>query len=206
MRIIDVEQGSREWHGHRQGKVTGTRTKSALGKPPVQHTLLCSLVAERMSDPQISDFNSAAVDRGNEMEPFARKAVIEETGIEFVETGMLVSDDLPMFGLSPDAIYFDEAGVVTGGLETKCPGTNKHIEYLIAGDVPKEYYHQVYAPFLLDDSIQWWIFASYDDRCYERPLSLVTVTREDFDEIEEDREKLAKFLIMVDQQHEALTF
>ena len=205
MKIINVEQGSHDWHLLRQSKVTGTRLKSALGSPSVQATLLHELVAERMTEVQIDDFNSAAVDRGIAMEPIARRAVIAETGINFVETGMLLSDYIDGFGLSPDAVYFED-GVVVGGLEIKCPGSKKHVEYLCDNTLPKEYCHQVKAPFILDDSVQWWYFASFDDRNYERPLFITKATREDFADIDADRAKLCKFLESVNTAHLALTF
>ncbi len=205
MRKVDIEQGSFEWHCLRQGKVTGTTLKSALGTPKVQHTLACRLVAERMTEPKIDDINVESISHGRELEPIGRKAVIEETGLQFSETGMLLSDELEHFGFSPDGIY-EENGVVVGGLEIKCPNSKKHVEYLLEGGVPKEYIDQVKSPFVLSDEVQWWIFASFDDRSYERPLFIHKAVRADFPEIEADREKLAKFLDLVNEHHETLTF
>lgn len=206
MRKVDIDQGDREWHHLRWGlTVTGTEVKSALGSPAVQKTLLFNKVAQRMTEPQITELTSDAVTRGVELEPMARKAVIEATGIAFTETGMLISEDIPLFGMSPDAIY-EEDGVVVGGAEFKCPNSKKHVEYLIGGVVPKEYYDQVKSPFLLSDDVQWWYFASYDDRNYEHPLFLLKVTREDFKDIDGDRDKIKSFIKRVDDQHEALTF
>jgi len=205
MRKINVEQGSYDWHCHRQGKVTGTTLKSALGSPKVQDTLMYKLIAERMTEPQIGDINSDAVTRGREFEPIARKAVIKKTGIEFTETGMLVSDDTEWFGISPDAIY-EEGGKVVGGLEIKCPDSKKHIEYLINNKLPKEYVEQVKAAFIMSDDIQWWYFASFDDRNYELPLFLLKVTREDFKEIHGDRKELKVFIDRVNEKHSEITF
>lgn len=201
----DVEQGSFEWHKLRQGKVTGTTLKSALGTPRVQETLMYRLISERMTEPQIDDINVKSIQRGKEIEPVARRAVIEETGLNFVETGLLVSEWATDFALSPDAIY-EEGGKVVGGLEIKCPDSKKHVEYLINGGLPKEYAEQVMAPFILDDTIQWWYFASFDDRNYEAPLFLLKVTRADFDNLEADREKLVEFLVMVHMKHMEITF
>lgn len=205
MQIIDIKQGEHDWHLLRQGKVTGTALQSALGTKKVQETLLYRLVAERMTEVQIDDISSASVDRGNALEPIARRVVIAETGIEFVETGMLVSDHIADFGLSPDAVYYED-GVVVGGLEIKCPGSKKHVEYLLNNALPKEYLHQVKAPFILDDSVRWWYFASFDDRNYERSLFLIKMMREDFDDIDADRAKLSEFLESVNHAHLALTF
>ena len=206
MHKIDVEQGSLEWHRLRQGKVTGTTLKSALGSPKVQETLMYKIIAERMTEPQISDLNSSAVTRGREIEPIARRAVIAKTGINFIETGMLVSDAIDDFAFSPDSIFEDENGNVIGGLEIKCPDSKKHIEYCIKGELPKDYVDQVKAPFLMSDDIEWWYFASFDDRSYELPLFLLKITRSDWKTINDDREKLREFVASVAKQHAEITF
>jgi len=205
LRKIDVEQGSLDWHILRQGRVTGTTLKSAIGSPKVQETLMHKLIAEMMTEPQIDDINSAAVTRGREIEPLARAAVIAETGIPFTETGMLVCDELPGFGVSPDAI-FEDSGLIRGGLEIKCPDSKKHVEYLRAGVLPSEYDQQVMAPFILSDDITHWYFASYDDRNYQLPLFLIRIERDQFPDIEKHREKLRAFIRRVHETHEELTF
>jgi hypothetical protein len=205
MRRIDIEQGSYEWHCERQGKVTGTTLKSALGSPKVQETLMYKMIAERMTEPQIDDLNSPSVTRGRDMEPLARKAISRLTGIEFIETGMLASEDIEGFALSPDAIY-EEGGKVIGGLEIKCPDSKKHIEYLIGNQLPKEYADQVKAPFLMSEDVQWWYFASFDDRNYELPVFLLKITRDDFKAIDADQEKLKTFINRVNEKHAELTF
>lgn len=203
MRTINCEQGSLEWHQLRTGKVTGTTLKSALGSKTVQKTLLNKIVAERMTEPQIDDLNAPAVVRGRELEPIARRAVEKQTGLSFTETGIMVSDDIEGFAFSPDGI---EVATGEGGIEIKCPDSKKHVEYLIDGGIPKDYYHQVMAPFLMSDRFKWWIFASFDDRNYEKPLFIKRVTREDFPDIEENRKKLKTFLAEVEAAHLELTF
>lgn len=202
MQISNVEQGSYEWHVLRQGKVTGTTLKSALGTPKVQQTLRYKLIAERMTEPQIDDINTPAIAHGKELEPLARKAASELLGLEFDEVGMLIDGD---FGLSPDGVFF-ESGEVVGGIEIKCPNSKKHIEYLMLDEIPSEYLHQVKAPFLISDKIQWWVFVSFDDRNYERPIMVKTLNRADYLELEADRNALDEFLKSVSDQHESLTF
>lgn len=204
-RKIDVEQGSFEWHLLRQGVVTGTTLKSALGSPKVQETLLYKLVAERMTEVQIDGLNSPQIARGRESEPLAIKAVMQHTGLEFAATGMLENTAIEGFRLSPDGIY--ERGVtIAGGVEVKCPDSKKHVEYLLNDEIPKEYLDQVKAPFVLSDEIEFWYFASFDDRNYQAPLFIKKATRADFPSIEADRRKLAQFVQLVNEKHLALTF
>lgn len=205
MHLIDIEQGSFEWHKERQGCVTGTTLASALGSPKVKETLMYKLVSERMTEPQIGEINVAHITRANEMESVARKAVIDETGVNFTETGMIVSDEIEHYKVSPDAIFIDNDKVV-GGLEIKCPDSKKHVDYLINKGVPKEYWHQVYAPFLAGDEVEWWMFASFDDRNYEQPLTITTVFRDDLSYIADDRQKLQEYLATVAANHAMLTF
>lgn len=202
----NFEQGSIEWHEARSGDVTGTKLKSAIGTPKVQATLMYELVAERMTETEIIELNTPAIERGREMEPFAIKRAGEHRGIEYGSCGMLVSDEIKGFAMSPDGIY-EVDGEVIGGIETKCPSSKKHIEYLLNDAVPKDYFHQVLSPFVCGDSVQWWDFASYDDRNYERDLFIIRVERKDIEkEIEAARVKLKEFLYMVDSVHAGLIF
>ena len=202
---VDMEQKSLEWLKARHGNVTGTSLSSALGTPAVQKTLMYSLIADRMTEVQMSDLSTPAIDRGNELEPFAIKAASYEMALDFEETGLLLDDKYSRFSISPDGI-FEEDGVITGGIETKCPNSKKHVEYLMKNEIPKEYLYQVKAPFIMSDDVSFWVFASFDDRNYERPLFVKTVTRADFDDIDECREKLLKFLDVVNEGHMDLTF
>ena len=202
---VDMEQKSLEWLKARHGNVTGTSLGNALGTRVNQKTLMYSLIADRMTEVQMNELSTPAVDRGNELEPFAIRATSHEMALDFEETGLLLNDKYPRFSISPDGI-FEEDGVITGGIETKCPNSKKHVQYLIRNEIPKEYLHQVKAPFIMSDDVTFWVFASFDDRNYERPLFVKTVTRDDFDDIDECREKLLKFLDEVNEGHMDLTF
>ena len=208
MAISMVEQGSYEWHVLRQGKVTGTTLASALGSPKVRDTLMYKIISERMTEPKIDDINSPAIQRGRELEPLARKAVEAKTGLTFTEVGMMLNPDIEHFGVSPDGVYFesDEKKPPVGGVEIKCPDSKKHVEYLIKEEIPKEYLNQVKAPFLACDSIDWWVFASFDDRNYEEPLFIKMVTRKDFPDLAKDRKDLIDYLNRVDETHMKITF
>ena len=154
-----LEQGSIEWHHERAGRVTGTSLQGALGakysKPKaiwtlgdakVQTTLIYELISERMTEVQIVELNTAAVER-------------------------------------------------------------KHIEYFINNVIPSEYYWQVLSPFVCSDDVEWWDFASYDDRNYECPLFITRIYRKDIQEhILQARIVLGEFLEKVRQDHENLVF
>lgn len=217
---LELEQGSLEWHIERAGRVTGTSLQSALGakysKPKklwtlgdkkVQETLSYTLISERMTEVQIVELNTPAVERGRELEPFAIKAVSKLKNINFVECGMLISENTQEFGFSPDAVFKGSNDVIVGGLETKCPSSKKHIEYLIKNEIPSEYYWQVLSPFICSDKVLWWDFASYDDRNYECPLFYKRVNRSDVeDHVNKAKDILTEYLKEVRVTHENLVF
>lgn len=220
MQELMIEQGSIDWHHERAGRVTGTTLQSAIGAKyskakkvwtmgdaKVQETLSYSLISERMTEVQIVELNTAAVERGRELEPFAIKEVSKLKEIDFLECGMLISDNTPEFGFSPDAVFKDSQGVIVGGLETKCPSSKKHIEYLIKNELPSEYYWQVLSPFICCDNVLWWDFASYDDRNYECPLFYIRINRADVENhVNSARDILSEYLREVRKTHEKLVF
>ncbi len=206
MKILNFEQGTTEWLRFKAGKVSGTSLAQAIGSPKVRETLTNRLLSELMTETVNNDINSEAVARGRELEPIALKAVIKKTGIDFKTIGMIAPDNSCKYAVSPDAVYYSN-DIITGGLEIKCPDSKKHIEYVRGGEVPKEYKHQVLAPFLCDESVQWWDFASFDDRNYEIPLFIKRTTREDIkNEIQEGRKELNLFLDNLETEYYKLTF
>lgn len=219
MHKLNVEQGSIEWHEERFGSVTGTRIQSAagakwdarkkewkLGDEKIQNTLMYELISERMSQNEIEDLNTKAVQRGNELEPFAIEAVSKSRKIKFETCGMLVCDEIDNFKYSPDAI-FERNDIVIGGCETKCPNGKKHIEFMLNDEVPREYFWQVIGPFILSDDVQWWDFASYDDRNYDRDLFIIRTERADVNDlVVRARAEIKKFLATVKEVHEGLIF
>lgn len=214
MRIIDIEQGSDQWHEERNGCVTGTRTQSALGaqykktkaftgwklgNEAVQHTLICELVSERQSILEISEFQNEAMMRGHELEPFSVEAASNIMGVKFEVCGMLQHDTIDSFKFSPDAVYFED-GVVVGGYETKSKTGKKHIEYILDNEVPTEHFWQCLTPFIMDDCVKWWAFGHYDDRNEVNELFLKVIKREDYAElIAEARVVLTDFLAKVEE-------
>ena len=219
MHKVNVEQGSKEWHDQRFGCVTGTRLKNAvgakwdarkecwkLGDEKIQDTLRFELLSERMSQNFIDDVSTKDMERGKELEPIAIKEASKHRGIEFVNCGMLVSDWCNTLKYSPDSIY-EQNGIIIGGAEIKCPSGKKHIEYIIKDEIPKDYFWQVIGPMILDDSVEWWDFCSFDDRNYELPIFMKRMNKADHIElIIEAREHLKEFVNLVSESHLDMTF
>lgn len=170
----------------------GKQTKKSFDK---QITLILELVSDRQSELEISDYQTAEMERGCDLEPFSVEEASVKHGVKFVPCGMLVSDTLPRFKFSPDAVCFNENGVVVGGYETKSKMGKKHIEYQIANVVPPEHLIQCLTPMIMDDSVKYWIFGHYDDRNKVNNLFTTGIKRADYEDfIQAAREVLEKFL------------
>lgn len=178
-KIIDVEQGTKEWLNHRKGMITGTMM-SNLETPAKRKTLLNKLISEEMMIYDMEQTNmSASMEHGVIHEPFARREYEKRKGVEVQEVGMVIWDKNSKIGFSPDGVIM-EGGVIVGGIEIKCPNSHTHIEYMLNGGVPKKYMHQVMMPFLICDTVQFWDFISYDERL-SVPMFVHRVNRDDLD-------------------------
>jgi len=217
MKIIDIDQGSDQWHLERFRCVTGTKIQSAigakytaakgwtLGDKKIQRTLMLELISEYQSELEIDDFCSESMERGNDLEPLSVIEASKRLTVNFTKCGMLQSDTLPNFKFSPDAVCLDKNGVVVGGYETKSKAGKKHIEYILNDEVPPEHLWQCLCPMIMDDCVKWWAFGHYDDRNHINNLFLKGIKRADYVElIEQARVLLNDFFIELDAEVEKL--
>lgn len=170
-----------------------------------QNTLLLELVSERQSELEINDYCSADMERGNDLELDSIAAASIRHKIDLSIIGMLQSDTLPAFKYSPDCVCFDKKGNVVGGYETKSKAGKKHIEYIVANEVPSEHLLQCLCPMIMDDCVKWWIFGHFDDRNQINNLFTKGIKRENYEDfILEARTLLVAFLSEVDATVEKL--
>ncbi len=136
------------------------------------------LLAERQgysSEELGDDFNNYSMDRGNALEPLARKEFTKITGIPVEEVGFCLDDTMHnVVGFSPDGLVDNRLG----GWETKCPLPQTHIGYLIAGTLPSDYKQQVHGAMAVSGAKYWW-FMSY---CPGLPSLIVKVQRNQYTE------------------------
>lgn len=242
MKIINIPQGSDEWHVERFRCITGTRFESAIGacysaakaqwvmggkawefegdklvcvsesinatqekaSKGKQETLLLDLVSENQSELEIDDYCSETMERGNDLEPVSVSAASKRHNVSFVSCGMLQSDTMHEYKFSPDAIHLDN-GIVTGGYETKSKAGKKHIEYMIANEIPHEHLMQCLCPMVMDDCVKWWIFGHYDDRNHINNLFTTGIKRVDYNDfIAVARAVLASFIKEVNETVEKM--
>lgn len=189
-------QGTQEWARARAGCITASNfnlllTPAKLEVSKSMRPYLCQLAGETVLGAPAETYQSAAMDRGQELEAEARDYYELTQGGQVEEAGLIYMDaDSRRVACSPDGIIGTE-----GGLELKCPGVPKHIEYLLSGICPPEYVHQVQGCLYVTGRA-WWDFMSYypglpplvvrclpDDRWFAALESVLPIAVEMLDEM-----------------------
>ncbi len=177
-------------------KQTASQIKTNKNK---QQTLIDEIVSDIQSGLEIDDYQSAAMQRGHDLEPVSIKAASIKHSVLFETCGMLLSSTLQRFKYSPDAVCF-ERGIVVGGYETKSKMGSTHIKYSREKRVPPEHLMQCLCPMIMDDCVKWWIFGHYDDRNKINSLFTTGIKRADYEEfITVARKELSGFFAKVDE-------
>ena len=200
MKTYDFDQGSDEWRQIRLGKVTGSRlsdiyTKSKSGgKGTEGDSLIYTLIAEEVSQDISDTYQSFAMKKGTELEPFARIAYVEKYNIEVKQVGFCQHDKYDWLGFSPDGFVMDNDRHAKC-LEIKCPNTNTHVRYLTENVVPKDYWHQVLSSFFINPDQESCDFVSFCPLFTAKPLFIKTVYRDEWleKELKETEIALLKF-------------
>lgn len=194
-----MEQRSPEWFLARKGKVTASKISDVMAKgrggaeSVTRQKYIDQLVTERLTKYIAEGYTNDAIQRGIEMEATARAAYCFQTGNHVEEVGFIDHPTIPMCGASPDGLIGED-----GAWEAKCPNSNTHIEYILAGKPPSKYVPQM-AWQLACTGRKWVDFVSYDDRLDDESKHLFIVRYERDDEyIAEMEEQVKLFLSEVE--------
>lgn len=175
MKIITAEQYSQEWWDARLGVPSAScfdKIITTTGKPSAQaEKYLFKLAGERVCGKAEETYQNAAMVRGLETEAEARAMYQIIKDAEVKDVGFCLHDDV-LAGCSPDGLIGED-----GGLEIKCPGITAHVQYLIDGVLPTEYYQQVQGSLFVTGR-KWWDFMSYYPGM--RPLIVRVYADDDF--------------------------
>jgi hypothetical protein len=135
-----------------------------------------------------------------DFEEEARELYAAVKGVELMPGGFVPHRSIAWFGASPDAFVGHD-----GLLETKCPRTTTHIDYMLAGVVPDFYKPQMLAQ-LACTGRKWCDFASYDPRIQDPKRRLFVRRFTPTPAAIEDIENAARqFLAEVEAMWEILT-
>lgn len=161
--VLPIEQGSPEWFEQRRGKVTASRiadimAKTKSGYSTSRQNYLMQLLCERLTGKVEESFKSAAMQRGNDLEPEARNWYQLETGEIVEQVSFIDHPNIDDAGASPDGLVGNE-----GLIEIKCPNTATHIETLRSKKPSDRYYKQMQWQMACT-SRKWCDFVSFDNR------------------------------------------
>jgi putative phage-type endonuclease len=201
---MSAPQGSAEWLAARAGCLTASAiadmlAKTKTGEAASRANLRARLVAERLIGIPQDGFSNAAMQWGNEQEPFARAAYEIHSGNLVDQTGLVMHPSIPYAGASPDGLI-DDCGLV----EIKCPNTATHIKYLLSGDAPKEYQPQMLWQMECTER-KWCDFVSFDPRMPSHLQLFVVRFDRDEGRLNDVRAEAVKFLAEVDSMINQLT-
>lgn len=148
--IFDCEQNSEEWLALRLGLPTASNFATIMrsgrdgGESKTRTELLYKLAGERLTGVPAENYRNKAMERGNEMEPEARKHYerthfVELHRVGFVRRGIM--------GCSPDSLVGDD-----GALEIKTMAPHLLIAQLVNGaGLPPEHRAQVHGTLLVTE-------------------------------------------------------
>lgn len=197
MQVINLKQGTKEWHDIRRAKVTGSCLDEIMGSELARAQLIAELIAEEATEQSKIMRPTAEMERGTNEEPFAIKAFEERTGKKLDSSiGFCISDEFDWFGFSPDGGYILNDGKYTEGVEVKSPDSKTAIFYRMTNmipdlkipkskqsflGVPLDYKWQVVGSFKMNQDLEKLSFLTYDARFIdpEQRLYVVEVYRND---------------------------
>jgi putative phage-type endonuclease len=199
-----IEQGSQAWFAARAGHVTASRVEAVLakgqsGKPSATRAnYMAQLIAERLTGVVEEGYKSAAMARGNEVEPEARAAYAFMRNVELAPGGFVLHPTIPMAGASPDSLVGED-----GLLEVKAPNTATHLDTLLGASIDGGYMKQMLWQ-LACTGRKWVDWVSYDNRLpMHLQMHVRRVYRDDV-KIAEMETEVKKFLGEIDDKLVAL--
>lgn len=167
MNTLTVQQGTAEWKAARAGMITASRicdviAKVKSGEAAARRDYKAQLVVERLTGMPTDDgYTNAAMQWGNDQEPFARAAYELKNDVMVDQVGFVVHPIIPTAGASPDGLVGAD-----GLVEIKCPKTATHLQYILDGRVPTQYVPQMQWQMECTGR-DWCDFVSYDPRVPE---------------------------------------
>ena len=204
-----IQQGTDDWHSERIGFVTASKLAAVMasgrgGKPSeTRKNYMVELAVARLTGKPIdSSFQTAAMQRGIELEAEARQIYEVKTGSFVALSEFIHHPTIPMTGASPDGIISSEHDG-QGILEIKCPLAKTHYEYLTEGSIPNGYILQMQWQMECAD-LAWADFVSYHPDFPENIQLLIVRQERDEKILGPVRDEVKAFLAELEETVEKL--
>jgi hypothetical protein len=133
-----LEQGTPEWLQVRAGKFTASTFSDLFTKETTQayQNAINDVVYGKLTGEPVESYTNAIMQRGSELEPFARESYELETFTKVRQVGFIELNE--WVGYSPDGLIGED-----GLIEAKCPKHSTLIEYHLSQKIPTKYYWQM---------------------------------------------------------------
>ena len=137
---FDIEQGTPEWHAIKAGKWSASTAATSMGGLTTKglDDLIKDIAWGRVHGPvEHVSFKSAAMERGNNLEPDTRESYAFATDRVIDQCGFVEHASIPNVGWSPDGLCGRKIGI-----EAKNPLHKAYMEVKRTGKIPSEYVWQ----------------------------------------------------------------
>lgn len=154
MKIVTVKQNSKEWREWRGKGLGASDAPAVMGDSPWTTPFQLWLEKTGLMDrPPANEFQVAAMKRGNELEPIARKMFEERMG-KLYPSISAHDTKYEFLRASFDGFNVEENTI----LEIKCPGKVDH-DKAILGKVPTKYKAQVQQQLYISGATKLYYFS-----------------------------------------------
>ena len=194
--VINCEQGSPEWLAARAGRVTASHICDVINfkkngeESTSRRDYRIKMVTEMLTGTPCEDvYPNADMRRGTELEPYARIAYEDLSGMHVQQVGLFVHASIPQAAASPDGLVGAD-----GLIEIKCPRSYNHINNILAdGIIDSDYQLQMLWQMECTQR-RWCDFVSYDPLMPEALRLFVVRFNRDEEALAGIREKVVKFI------------
>ena len=160
---VSGPQGTAAWMQARTGMVTCSRLNDVLatlknGEPAkARIDYMQEKIVERITGDVADHYVTAAMQRGIDLEPIARRLYESHYGVKVHESGMIGHPTIPCFGGSPDGLLAD------GMIEIKtCAARERYLAIVMSRDY-SSYVNQIQGNMACNGK-SWCDLIVYDDR------------------------------------------
>ncbi len=198
MIIYECEQGTPDWLAARLGKVTASCFGKAIagGRGKTRKTYMIQLIAERLANEVQETYTNTIMQRGSDLEPYARDYYAQLNNCTVEQIGFIEHD--ADTGASPDGLIG-----ANGMIEIKCPNSTTHIETLLMCKMPTAHKPQVQGQLWVAER-QWADFVSFDPRIKQKPFFCQRIYRDE-EYIKELENKISVFIAQMYDMIQKLT-
>jgi predicted phage-related endonuclease len=168
MKIYNFKQLSQEWIDIRKGKMTASHAQAIGNNGKGLETYIMEIMAEKYSSAEPDNYTNKDIERGIELEDYAREMYELETGKKITQVGFIEHNSFS--GCSPDGLIGED-----GGVEFKALKDINHFKLSILGEreIESKYIWQIQMNLMIT-SRKWWEFVSYNPN-YNKSLLIFKI-------------------------------